>query len=156
MSNLLKKLLIFTVVCTVTHSLQAQKTSSDVLSYDQVMGIKSSDHKKSASKAQNATLRLDMLTESQKDEIITKKDIPLTEICSIIINCPQNSDGPLLQKGDRIRLFNDSRISEVQILKVSGNKKQVMSKMTLNSKTSYLLIPNDVPRNDQQYILRIL
>lgn len=156
MSNLLKRLVIFVVVCAVTHSLQAQKTSSTVLSYDQLMGIKTSKHANNASKAQNATLRFDMITESQKDDIIAKKDILLHDICNIIINCPQNSTGPLLLKGDRIRLFNDSRVSEIQILKVSGKKEKVISKMTLNSKTSYLLIPDDIARNDKRYILRII
>lgn len=101
-------------------------------------------------------MRLDFMTESIKDEIIQSGSVGLDDICDYTMGC-QNRKDIILNKGDKIQLFTDSRIKEVELIYKNSGKKAVIATSVTNSKESYILVTQQITReNIDSYMLLIL
>ena len=102
------------------------------------------------------SMRLDFMTESQVDDIILQKMITLDDLCDKTMGCRSRTD-IVLAIGDKIRLFNDDRISSVELIRKEAGKKYTIANSTTTKKESYIIVPNEITReNIENYMLLIL
>lgn len=102
------------------------------------------------------TLRLDLITESQIDDLIAASEIPLLDACEKVMGFTIDHDGTVLREGDRIRLFKDERIENIQLINKSGRSRKVISEWINTQDTQYLHIPLVIDAVDhRQYFLVI-
>lgn len=99
------------------------------------------------------SMRLDFMTESKMDEIIQSSTVSLDDLCGYTMGCKSRKD-IILNKGDRIQLFTDPRIENVQLIKIESDKKTSIATSVTNNKESYIVVTQKITReNIASYML---
>ena len=99
-----------------------------------------SDSETSADEARvckSYTIRLDFITESQIDDIIRSGALGLDKLCPYSMGCLQRKD-IILKKEGRIQLFTDTRIKNIELIKVESSKKTSIAVSVSNTVESYI------------------
>ena len=102
------------------------------------------------------SMRIDFMTESQKDDIIQSGTVKLTDLCAYTMGCQSRKD-IVLDVGDKIQLFKDKRIKHIELIRIDDNKKTTIGTSVTTSKESYITVNQRISRaNLDNFMLFIL
>ena len=102
------------------------------------------------------SMRLDFMTESQVDDIIELRKITLDDLCDKTMGCKSRTS-IVLSVGDKIQLFNDDRISKVELIQIKSGKKFIIASSVTTKKESYIVVTQEITRdNIENFMLQII
>jgi len=93
------------------------------------------------------SMRLDFMTESQIDEVILSGMVSLSDLCDRTMGCQSRKD-VVLAEGDRIQLFVDARLKNVELIELDQNKKTSIAQLIKVNQENYILVPKKIKRDN--------
>lgn len=93
----------------------------------------------------NLTVRLDLITESQVDEILNRKRNSLYDLCQLTMTYKKRGD-IILTKGDKIKVFVNEDLNSVELVKIDNGTFTVIQQ---TDKSNLITIDHEITLADR-------